>query len=431
MFTRAGLSAGIYPALYAGEKPESIFEGSDAPDALDVTILNTNSRLDSPEGAYNKVFRAAKTLKALGMRHFYKKTCSVLRGNIGAELDAAMDALGLNFAPVVAAFPDNGRTTLDGIQYVGGTALEDTQFRYDPVNPMTISDLAAIINRQSKRRCSHISWRDLDRGRACAAEALEGCRRQGGYALFDARHNGDLDLIGDLIHGEPLICGASAIAAYTGRYFQSAASGPSVPAIPSAAKGKLILAGSLSPQSRAQIAYLRDRGTVCLELESARAMDPGRAALMKAELVRQGTEHINAGRDCVIHTTAPDSPGPRSPGPPELPRRLSAMMAELGREIITRTGQYRVIVAGGETAGDFCSRLGVRGLRVYREIQSGLPSCLTLTLPAMWLVLKAGSFGSDDFLVQALRHLNGGDDGAVRAAHGDPTSCGLSERPLH
>ena len=56
----------------------------------DVVILDTDSRFDSPEAAYNKVFGATKLLKELGCRQFYKKTCSVFRGNIGPEFDAML-----------------------------------------------------------------------------------------------------------------------------------------------------------------------------------------------------------------------------------------------------------------------------------------------------------------------------------------------------
>ena len=52
----------------------------------------------------DKTFRAARLLQRLGCRQFYKKTCSVFRGNIGAEFDAMLDALNESFAGIVVGF---------------------------------------------------------------------------------------------------------------------------------------------------------------------------------------------------------------------------------------------------------------------------------------------------------------------------------------
>src|SRR5512138_51877 len=115
--------------------------GASEENAPDILILDTNSRLDAPEIAYRKVFAATRELQRAGCRQFHNKTCSVFRGNIGTEFDAMLDALGLEFAIVVLGFPKNGRTTVDGIHYVHGRKLEDSEFRRDPIHPTLRSDL--------------------------------------------------------------------------------------------------------------------------------------------------------------------------------------------------------------------------------------------------------------------------------------------------
>jgi uncharacterized protein YgbK (DUF1537 family) len=62
-------------------------------------------------------------------------------------------------------------------------------------------------------------------------------------------------------------------------------------------------------------------------------------------------------------------------------------------------------VAGGETSAAVCARLGVAGLMIWKEIQPGLPSCLSLSADPLLLVLKSGRFGTPDFLAQAMEHL--------------------------
>ena len=61
------------------------------------------------------------------------------------------DVLGVGCSMVIAGFPGNGRTTVDGIHYVYGTRLEDSQFRTDPIHPMDCSFLPDIMHRQTDR----------------------------------------------------------------------------------------------------------------------------------------------------------------------------------------------------------------------------------------------------------------------------------------
>ncbi len=117
----------------------------------DVLVVDTDSRFDTRDTAYRKVYEALKGAPRDGVRQYINKQCSVFRGNIGAEFDAMLDALSEEFAVVVLGFPDNGRTTVDGIHYVFGTPLAESQFARDPVHPMTKSSLMEILQEQTHR----------------------------------------------------------------------------------------------------------------------------------------------------------------------------------------------------------------------------------------------------------------------------------------
>ena len=55
-------------------------------------VVNTDSRPLSSEEAYNRVYHLAVNARKAGFEYVYKKTDSGLRGNIGAEIKAVMDA---------------------------------------------------------------------------------------------------------------------------------------------------------------------------------------------------------------------------------------------------------------------------------------------------------------------------------------------------
>src|SRR5688500_11961912 len=95
----------------------------------DVLAISTASP-DLPPGDAAAAVRAAIAGRAHGggpaPALIYKKLDSALRGQLGAELIAAMEALGERRALVAPALPSEGRTTLGGRQHVGGVPLEQS-----------------------------------------------------------------------------------------------------------------------------------------------------------------------------------------------------------------------------------------------------------------------------------------------------------------
>ena len=129
-----------------------------------VIIIDTDSRLDSPDLSYEKVYKATKTLNEMGCSLFFNKTCSVFRGNIGKEFDAMLDALGEEFAIISLAFPKNGRQTKNAVHTVHGKRLEESEFARDPVHPMHQSNLVAILQDQTNRRVTFIELETVRQG---------------------------------------------------------------------------------------------------------------------------------------------------------------------------------------------------------------------------------------------------------------------------
>src|SRR5690606_21752077 len=206
MFAKAGLLAHVYafPGVESLAAP-----GVEAPD---ITILDTNSRLDPPDVAYDKVFAATRALIAAGCTRFHNKTCSVFRGNIGVEFDAMLDALGQEFAVVVLGFPKNGRQTIDGIHYVRGVKLEESEFRNDPAHPMRRSNLVEILQSQTRRTVGLIDHQVVAQGEDALREAIEAARERWNYVIVDVVDQDALKTIACAVRDCPVLCGSSAIA---------------------------------------------------------------------------------------------------------------------------------------------------------------------------------------------------------------------------
>ncbi|WP_135554117.1 four-carbon acid sugar kinase family protein [Paenibacillus cymbidii] len=409
MYAKAGYTALVFgyradePPDYGGERP-------------DVIVLDTDSRFDSPEQAYRKVYGATEQLKRAGCTHYVNKSCSVGRGNIGAEFDAMLDSLGETNAVVVFGFPANGRQTLGGVHYVHGKKLEESEFRRDPVHPMTRSDLVGILQPQTRRKAVSIGIDTVDRGAEALRREIAALKPSTGYLFVDVRDQASLRTIAEAVRDERVTAGASALseelALAWGAKPDGLCGGSGVP--PRPGLGIVMAAGSLMPQTAAQLDALRRAGrTAMLELDALRLFADGEREAEIARVADAMAAAVLAGRDALAQ--APNAPEVVARTKAEGARRgldgvavsrlVSGAVAETIGRVLAATGQNRLVVAGGDTSAAVCARLGIRGMRVYREIAPGLPSCVSLGPNPLLLVLKSGSFGREDFLAAAAEHV--------------------------
>jgi uncharacterized protein YgbK (DUF1537 family) len=408
MFAKAGYVADVY--VFDESESLSLIE-HDRPDVL---IVDTGSRYDAPARAYAKVAAATRFLQANGCDSFYKKICSVFRGNVGAELDAALDTLEQDFMLVVAGFPKNGRTTIDAVHYVHGVKLEDSAFRHDPVHPMAESNLVELLRRQTKRPVAHIDHRVVDRGTETLRARIDELRAQTGYAIVDVIDQAALRTIGEATQDKEIFSGSSGLAEELAVLWNAGPARSERIELPRrAGAGIMCVAGSLTPQTAAQVEYLQARGTPVFGLKTMRLFDAAERADEIGELVRAVAGTLERGADAVIHssnrpeevrrTQAAGAAQGRSAS--ETSRLVSDTIAQIVAAVIHETGQNRLLVTGGDTASAVCAKLGIRAMRIWQEIEPGVPSCVALSGPRLMLVLKAGGYGAPTFFERALAHL--------------------------
>jgi uncharacterized protein YgbK (DUF1537 family) len=414
LFTKSGCPANVYNLPDNGNLSSiTMREGP-----WEVGIINTNSRLDSAKAAYRKVFQATRYFEAQDCRRYFKKTCSVFRGNIGAEFDAMLDALCLEFGVVVLGFPKNGRTTRNGIHRVRGLPLEESEFQNDPIHPMRRSNLAEILRAQTRRKVGGIYHDIIERGPDAIREALESMRTRCGYVILDVIDQESLKIIAEAVRDEPVLCGSSALAEELPEIWGASPNKKRLTGLPKVENcGILCVAGSLMPQTRRQVQRYMENGAAAFELDVLGLFDEVQRDLLISELVPRISQVLATGQDSLLYSganlervdAARRTGRTRGLSDTDTGRLVSGALAEITKRVLKESGQNRLVVAGGETADAVCNRLGIKGLEIWEEIQPGLPSCLSIPESSggqVWLlVLKSGSFGDDDFLVQALDHL--------------------------
>jgi uncharacterized protein YgbK (DUF1537 family) len=362
----------------------------------EVVVIDTASRALPPAAAYAEVHRQATALKSAGAQVIFKKIDSTLRGSLGPELDAVLDACGLALAIVCPAFPAAGRTLEKGVLCVHGLPVAQTASGRDPITPVKESRLPILLAQTARRP---VAWFALPRRSSLRAQAGRRNKRadserrlaarwlaqmpQGGLAVVDACTQEDLRRIARSALASPLpvlLAGsaglarplAAALAQARGKAWRTAhpaARGARRAATPTGAKSTapvLVLCGSLHPTAHRQMDALQEQLTRddFWLLATPAALQNGWASVAPAQAIAQ-----HAAAWLQTHTAA------------------------------------GVVIVGGDTLESFLSATHARGIDLERTLAAGVPLGRVSGGPCNGLRIasKAGGFGDADTLVQAVR----------------------------
>ncbi|HYF95228.1 MAG TPA: four-carbon acid sugar kinase family protein [Symbiobacteriaceae bacterium] len=388
---------------------------------IEAAAIDTDSRAVSPAEANERVRAAASSAREWGCEHVFKKVDSTLRGNLGQEIEGIMAELNFDLAVVAPAFPKLGRTTVDGRHLLHGRPLEETEIARDPKTPVRESRIEELIRKQTTRPTGRIDLRVLRAGRDAVLQALESQRECGAQVIvFDAVEDADLVQIAEAVAFSPyrvLWVGSAGLADCLPRAL--GLKGQLEPESPCDTGGLpvVVVAGSISPTTRAQVASLRQEpGLVVVELEPlAIVRSPAEA---RAELDRCTAELARALADGLDVALVSATAEHEVAGARELGARLGADGRAVANQIAEALGAVAagaiahhhvggLILTGGDTAKAVCRQLGVSGLEVLRELETGVPLSRLAGGRNLLTVTKAGAFGSEATLVRALRSLKG------------------------
>lgn len=372
----------------------------------DVLVINTESRAIPAAQAAQAVQQAlAPWCEATTMPLVYKKIDSTFRGNVGAEVTAAMRAANRKLAVIAAAIPAAGRTTRDGLCLVNGTPLLETEFASDPKTPIISSRIAELVTLQSDIPVHEVSLEDVRRGQLSAllvAFAAEGeC-----MVVVDAVEDRDLSLIAHAICEQetlPLLVGAAGLANAlpVSLFMQEKQELP-----------VLVVAGSMSEATRRQVdnALCQDRAKV-VDIDAAR-LASAHFEQEIASVVEQACALLSRQHHTILRTS-------RSVEDRQMIDTLCARVGmsrqALGERLSQRLGTITLLIieqarigglflTGGDIATAVASALGAEGYRIQSEVAPCIP-CGTFVnseIDDLPVITKAGGFGSDSTLCDAL-----------------------------
>jgi uncharacterized protein YgbK (DUF1537 family) len=372
-----------------------------------VVVADTESRHLSAAEAAARVEAVVKRACEAGVKRFYKKTDSTLRGNIGAELQSLLRASGNRLLAFAPAFPRLGRFTRSGHQYVGDRLLRETAFADDPLDPVTDSFIPAIIRRQSDIPSKII-------GRSAGGALADGQER---IVVFDAESDDDLRRVGERLKRERLLGALAGSAGF-------AACLPELLELPARVQPNLdcparmlAINGSLNEAALRQAASAEACGFAVVHLPpEALIAEDGARPEAASQIIAAVAAHDALGRDVMLRTVTrrEDASEYERQGERQglqhrqLSQRIAENTAMLISEILAQTRFGLLTVFGGDTLAAIVRAMGWRGLLPRGEILPGvILSEAAGGRKKMWLITKAGGFGPEDVLRQIKDQLRG------------------------
>lgn len=167
----------------------------------DCILYPTDSRAVEPQIAYNRVYNVAKLLKNDNVKVYSKRIDSTLRGNLGSETDALLDALDNQaIAMVVPCFPEAKRILVGGYLLVNTVPLHRTEAATDPKNPVKTSLAQKLYEEQSRYPVASIYVNDLMLGKEHLVRKILEYKAMGiRIIIFDSISQEDMDLIAEAV----------------------------------------------------------------------------------------------------------------------------------------------------------------------------------------------------------------------------------------
>lgn len=365
----------------------------------EVLVADTESRPMDRENAYRTVKEAADWAKKQGIEIIFKKTDSALRGNIGAELQAAADAFDGETLYFLPGYPEIERITKGGIHYIGGELLEDSVFGKDPFDPRTKSYIPDIIGEQSSMTVSCIK----------PGEAItDCCGTQQGIVVCDTVLAEDIDgRLEELIKKEELkvIAGCAALA---DRLADKLTFKRSDRKTFTKTDGMYVACGSLNRITREQVEYAEKtcgfaRKHLTMEQKLVPAYyesEEGRAFLKKMldilkvqkKLIVDTFDSKEDKKAFLDHYNIEEK---------DIRKRIAQSHGQIVKEIAGQELDVTVLMTGGDTLMGYMSLIGCPQLEPICEIgQGAVVSQLEWNGYKQQVISKSGGFGTKEILCE-------------------------------
>jgi D-threonate/D-erythronate kinase len=413
-----GTNDAVLPFFNVGCDTQVVFDSSqltqwDSP-TVQAWAVNTQSRHLPPREAAMRVREAALHMQAvMGVDVFYKKIDSTLRGPVGAECIALLDALNADGMIIAPSYPGYRRRLAGGYLLLEGIPVEQTAVARDPRAPVRQSHLPTLLQQQVAKPewVGHISLSTILHGAGpIHTEITEQINAGKRLIVLDACSDTDMEQIALAVQtGRRVLnlvpCGSAGLAKALSRYWQQPDTPPawmSQLSPPPVAEATLIVVGSTTDSCRKQLQTMELMNPdvpqhvvppeVLLDLTPADAF----VTLLATELTQHAAVVLSS--QSVLTETLALAESHAIADPSE---RVERTLAHIVQRVLAQR-PANLLLTGGETAYHCCRELNLTHWELWHEVE---PSVVLGWAGHQWMGIKPGHFGSNSVFSHMLKWL--------------------------
>lgn len=396
---RAGLKTMLFMEPPTAEQLQSF------PD-LDAYGVAGKTRSLSPSEMETVLVDAFVQMKATNPKHIHYKVCSTFDssptiGSIGQVTDIASTIFNNQTIPVIGGAPHLGRYCVFGNLFARmGIGSNGQIYRLDrhpsmskhPVTPMDEADLRLHLSKQTNREIGLIDITQLDK-------PIKQWQTDKSVVLVDALYEEQLLKIGEWMNelqkdSQTLFSiGGSSVEVALGKYWNQQGITTSIIDWNPIEKANplLVVSGSCSPVTAAQIAYAKANGFEEIIID---AMSIGNGDAIEESIFQQVNHLLLQQKNIIVHTGDKQSQNLSS-------EKLGTALGLIAKNAVEQTNIKRVIVAGGDTSSYAARAMEIEAVEMIASVVKGAPLCkahsANKNMNGLEVNFKGGQVGSENY----------------------------------
>ena len=375
---------------------DTAFSMKQVEDDVQVLIIDAETRHLDPQKAYQTVHQIVSEAVWAKIPCIYKKTDSGLRGNIGAELAALLDACGGERIHFIPSFPQLGRVTRKGIHYIDGVPVAESVFGQDPFEPVCCSNVVDIIKKQSNVS----TW---TAGEEVPPELPKG------IGIYDSSTDMQLHKIAKTLQqqGElKFLAGCAGFASVLPDILGLERNGEQLPPVP---QKLLVICGSINPITLRQLCAAQQAGAPRIQLTPEQKLEEGwldstegRRKLEEwAAQAKNASLMIIEGNRTKEGNATKQYAAKKKMTLEQVRAQISRAMGGILERLLSLGVKSTVLVTGGDTLLAFMERIGQNRLIPLGELAPGVVlSQIAYHKEKYAIISKSGGFGDEHLLLE-------------------------------
>lgn len=327
----------------------------------EVLVIATDTRSGNEQEAKKTIQTTAEMIRKSGSNIIFKKTDSVLRGHITAELSVLMDCLEYDNSLLIPQNPSKGRIIKNGKYLINGIPLDKTDFKYDPEFPARSSCVKELL-----------------RDKAMSLGIKEDTLQKGIIYIADAENDNEIKAQLDKSTAKTLLAGGADLFTALLQHKLKKDISSTNNTITDTPDNAIIICGSTQSKNITKEPYIKKLNAY-EEIMPYSVFNDGSPeawinkladtyATHRAIIIGIGDKE-NGGKDCAI--------------------RLRNIMAEATQRLVEGAQPELMIIEGGATAYAILSNIGWKSFKLKNEYAPGIVS---MTYGKTEIILKPGSY---------------------------------------